>query len=103
MDTAQATDQFSAILAELFADAPHVKKLGYDVDGTSVIVRAIFDDNNGSDYSERFGDVVDRLIAFEDKVWDGIMPKMDLRIQAAPLRRGWPGGLEGMAVVLLDR
>ena len=100
MDTAQATDQFSAILAELFADAPHVKKLGYDAYGTSVIVRAIFDDNNGGDYSERLGDVVDRFTAFEDKVWDGIMPEMELRMQAAPLRHGWPGGLEGMTVVL---
>ena len=100
MDTVQTTDQFSAILAELFADAPHVKKLGYDAYGTNVIVRAIFDDNNGGDYSERLGDVVDRFTAFEDKVWDGIMPEMELRMQAAPLRHGWPGGLEGMTVVL---
>ena len=100
MAAGQTTDQFTAMLADLFADAPHVKKLGYDAYGTSVIVRAIFDDNNGNDYSERLGDVVDRFTAFEDKVWDGIMPEMELRMQAAPLRHGWPGGLEDMTVVL---
>ena len=100
MATAQVTDQFTAILAELFAGAPYVKKLGYDVLGTSVIVRAVFDDNDGDDYSERFDEVVDRFSAFEKKVIDGIMPEMDLRMQAAPLRRGWPGGLEKMAVVI---
>ena len=92
--------QFSAMLSELFAGVPYVRKLGYEALGNNVVVRAVFDDNDGADYSERFGEVVDRLIEFEEKVWDGIMPEMDLRIQAAPSRRGWPGGLENMAVVL---
>ena len=100
MATVQVADQFTAILAELFAGAPHVKKLGYDVLGTSVIVRAVFDDNDGADYSKRLDEVGDRFSAFEKKVIDGIMPEMDLRMQAAPLRRGWPGGLEKMAVVI---
>ena len=92
--------QFSAMLSELFAGVPYVRKLGYEALGNNVVVRAVFDDNDGADYSERFGEVVDRLIEFEEKVWDGIMPEMDLRIQAAPSRRGWPGGLENMAVVM---
>ena len=100
MSTVEVTDHLSAILAELFADAPHVKKLGYEALGNSVVVRAVFDDNDGADYSERLGEVVRRFMAFEDKVLDGIMPEMDLRTQAAPSRRGWPGGLENMTVVL---
>ena len=100
MATVQVTDQFSAILAELFADAPYVSKLGYDVSGTSVIVRAVFDDNDVADYSKRLDEVGDRFTAFEHRVIDGIMPEMDLRMQAAPSRRGWPDGLAGMAVVI---
>lgn len=100
MATVQAADQFSAILAELFADVPYVKKLGYNALGTGVIVRAIFDDNDGDDYSERFDEVVDRFLAFEKKVIGGIMPEMNLRMQASPSRRGWPGGLETMTVVI---
>ena len=100
MATVQVTDQFSAMLSELFAGVPYVRKLGYDALGNSVIVRAVFDDNDGADYSERFGEVVRRFMAFEDKVWDGIMPEMDLRMQAVPSRHGWPGGLEKMAVVI---
>ena len=100
MATVQAAGQFSAILAELFADVPYVRKLGYVAPGTGVIVRAVFDDNDGDDYSERFDEVVDRLLAFEKKVIGGIMPEMNLRMQAAPSRRGWPGGLEKMAVVI---
>ena len=100
MATVQVTDQFSAILAELFADAPYVRKLGYDAHGTNVIVRAVFDDNDGDDYSERFDEVVDRFLAFEKRVIVDIMPEMDLRMQAAPSRRGWPGGLEKMAAVI---
>ena len=92
--------QFSAMLSELFAGAPYVRKLGYEALGNNVVVRAVFDDNDGADYSERFGEVVKRLMAFEDKVWDGILPEMDMRVQAAPSRRGWPGGLEDMTVVL---
>ena len=100
MATVQATDRFSAILAELFADAPYVRKLGYDAHGTSVIVRAVFDDSGGDDYSERFDKVVDLFLAFEKRVIGDIMPEMDLRMQAAPSRRGWPGGREKMAVVV---
>ena len=100
MSTVQVTDQLSAILAELFADAPYVRKLGYDALGNSVIVRAVFDDNDGADYSERLGEVVRRFMAFEKKVIDRTMPEIELRTQAAPSRRGWPGGLENMTVVL---
>ena len=100
MATVQVTDQFSAMLSELFAGVPYVRKLGYEAVGNNVIVRAVFDDNDGADYSERFGEVVRRLMAFEDKVWDGILPEMDMRVQASPSRYGWPGDLENMAVVL---
>ena len=100
MATAQAADKFPAMLSELFAGVPYVRKLGYEALGNNVIVRAVFDDNGGADYSERFGEVVRRLMAFEDKVWDGILPEMDMRVQAAPSRYGWPGDLENMAVVL---
>ena len=100
MATVQVTDQFSAMLSELFAGVPYVRKLGYEALGSNVVVRAVFDDNDGADYSKRFGEVVRLFIAFEKKVWDGIMPEMDMRIQAAPSRRGWPGGLENMAVVM---
>ena len=100
MAVAQAADKFPAMLSELFAGVPYVRKLGYEALGNNVIVRAVFDDNGGADYSERFGEVVRRLMAFEDKVWDGILPEMDMRVQAAPSRRGWPDGLENMAVVL---
>ena len=100
MAAAQAADKFPAILAELFADAPYVRKLGYETLGNNVIVRAVFDDNGGEDYSACLGGVTRRFLAFEDKVLDEIMPEMDLRMQAAPSRRGWPGGLENMTVVL---
>ena len=100
MADAQAADKFPAMLSELFADVPYVRKLGYEALGNNVVVRAVFDDNDGADYSEHFDEVVRLFIAFEDKVWDGIMPEMDLRMQAAPSRRGWPGGLENMTVVL---
>ncbi len=83
----QAAGQFSAILAELFADVPYVKKLGCDALGSSVIARAVFDDNGGADYSERLDGVVRRFLAFKDKVTGGIMPEMNLRMQAAPSRR----------------
>ncbi len=102
MATVQITDQFSAILAELFADAPYVRKLGYEASGTSVVVRAVFVDNDGADYSNRLDEVGDRFTAFEERVIDGIMPEMDLRMQAAPSRHGWPDGLAGM-VVVIDR
>ena len=92
--------QFSAMLSELFAGVPYVRKLGYEALGSNVVVRAVFDDNDGADYSERFDEVVRRFMVFEDKVWDGIMPEMDMRVQAAPSRYGWPGDLENMAVVL---
>ncbi len=100
MATVQVTDQFSAILAELFADAPYVRKLCYDALGTSVIVVAAFDDNGGADYSERFDEVVDRFMAFEKRAMDGIMPEIDLRMQAAAIDRGWSGEMDGMAVVI---
>ena len=100
MATVQVTDQFSAMLSELFAGVPYVRKLGYEALGNNVIVRAVFDDNGGADYSERFGEVVRRFMAFEDKVWDGIMPEMDLRIQAAATGRGWSGEMEGMTAVI---
>ena len=100
MATVQVTDQFSAMLSELFAGVPYVRKLGYEALGNNVVVRAVFDDNDGADYSERFDEVIRLFIVFEKKVWDGIMPEMDLRMQAAPSRRGWPGGLENMTVVL---
>ena len=94
----QAAGQFSAILAELFADVPYVKKLGCDALGSSVIARAVFDDSGGADYSERLDGVVRRLLAFKDRVIGGIMPEMNLRMQAAPSRRrGWQGGVEKMA------
>ena len=96
----EVAGQFSAMLSELFAGVPYVRKLGHEALGNNVVVRAVFDDNGGTDYSERFDEVVRRFMAFEDKVWDGIMPEMDLRMQAAPSRRGWPGGLENMTVVL---
>ena len=100
MATVQVADRFSAILAELFADVPYVRKLGHDTLGTSVIALAVFDDNDGADYSERFDEVVDRLIAFEEKVIGGIMPEMDLRMQAVATGRGWSGGMEGMTAVI---
>ena len=100
MATAQAADKFPAMLSELFAGVPYVRKLGYEALGNNVVVRAVFDDNGGADYSERFDEVVDRLIEFEEKVWDGILPEMDMRVQAAPSRYGWPGDLENMTVVL---
>ena len=100
MSTVQVTDQFSAMLSELFAGVPYVRKLGYEALGNNVIVRAVFDDNGGADYSACLGGVTRRFLAFEDKVLDEIMPEMDLRMQAAPSRRGWPGGLENMTVVL---
>ena len=100
MAAVHAADKFPAMLSELFADVPYVRKLGCEALGNNVVVRAVFDDNDGADYSERFDEVVRLFIAFEDKVWDGIMPEMDLRMQAAPSRRGWPGGLENMTVVL---
>ena len=100
MAKVEAADQFSAMLSELFAGVTHVRKLGYEALGNNVVVRAVFDDNGGADYSERFGEVIRLFIAFEKKAWDGIMPEMDLRMQAAPSRRGWPGGLENMTVVL---
>ena len=92
----QAAGQFSAILAELFADVPYVKKLGCDALGSSVIARAVFDDSGGADYSERLDGVVRRLLAFKDRVIGGIMPEMNLRMQAAPSRRrGWQGAWKG--------
>ena len=100
MATAQAADKFPAMLSELFAGVPYVRKLGYEALGNNVIVRAVFDDNGGADYSERFGEVVRRFMAFEDKVWDGIMPEMDLRIQAAATGRGWSGEMEGVTAVI---
>ena len=100
MAAVHAADKFSAMLSELFAGVPYVRKLGYEALGNNVIVRAVFDDNDGADYSERFDEVVRRFMVFEDKVLDEIMPEMDLRMQAAPSRRGWPGGLENMTVVL---
>ncbi len=100
MAAVQVTGQFSTILAELFAGVPYVKKLGYDALGTSVIVLAVFGDNDGADYSERFDEVVDRLIAFEEKIMGGIMPEMDLRMQAVATGRGWSGKMEGMTAVI---
>ncbi len=100
MATVQVTDQFPSMLSELFADVPYVRKLGYEALGNNVIVLAVFDDNDGADYSERFDEVVRRLLAFEEKVWDGIMPEMDLRIQAAATGRGWSGEMEGMSAVI---
>ena len=100
MPTVQIHDQFSTILAELFADAPYVKQLGYDALGTSVIVLAVFDDNDGADYSERLGEVVRRLMKFEKRVVGGIMPEMDLRPQVAATGRGWSGEMEGMTAVI---
>ena len=100
MSAVQIHDQFSAILAELFANAPYVKQLGYDALGTSVIVLAVFDDNDGADYSERLGEVVRRLMTFEKRVIDGIMPEMDLRPQVAATGRGWSGEMEGMTAVI---
>ena len=98
MATVQVADQFSSILADLFADVPYVKKLGYDVAGTNVILRAIFDD--GDDFAGRLREVGRRFSAFEESMWNGIMPDIELRMQAAPTRIGWPGGLEGMTAVI---
>ena len=100
MADAQAADKFPAMLSELFAGVPYVRKLGYEALGSNVVVRAVFDDNDGADYSERFDEVVRRFMAFEDKVWDGIMPEMDLRIQAAATGRGWSGEMEGVTAVI---
>ena len=100
MATVQAVDRFHAILFELFDDVPYVKKLGYDVDGNSVILRAEFDDCDGSEYLTRLRHIVRKIHVFEKKMWGGIMPDIDLRIQASPMRRGWPGGISGTTAVI---
>ena len=98
--TVQAVDRFHAILSELFTYTPYVKKLGYDVDGNNVILRAEFDDCDGNEYLARLLHIVRKIHAFEKKMWGGIMPDIDLRIQASPTRRGWPGGISGTTAVI---
>ena len=61
---------------------------------------AAFDDNDGADYSARFDEAVDRSMASEKRAMDGIMPEIDLRMQAAATGRAWSGEMDGMAAVI---
>ena len=101
MATVQAVDRIPAILADLFADVPYVKKLGYSVDGSNAILRATFDDG-GSDkeYATRFDAVVDKMGEFEDAMVGGIMPDIELRTMAVEEQRSWPDMFAGLRVVI---
>ena len=98
MATVQIEERFHAILSDLFADAHYVKKLAYDIDGSNVIVRAIFDE--GDDWDARFTEIVRRLGVFEEMMWEGIMPDIELRKQVTRASLGWPEGIAGLRAVI---